>query len=389
MDIIAKKIIPIDFSEDVLETFEALSFTKLKHLMLVGSASLKSQIYAGDYDMIENVKVKNIHTTAKQFQDVIKKLMNLKLCYIGDIKLGSIEEWKVISDDTIIKNGFVHNYKPQEIRENLKRLRENRDISPKEYEHSLSLVKNHITTLQFLEIKRDLRFHIIRWTPKEILKGYKILHNGKKYTIVEALKSSTITKLDAIRWVNGNHFTDFSIIYAFYDKFGANINEPPSDIIYSLKENIYQLYHEHNYFKMAKRMFALSRAMGYNNTIKILNNLFNSDLGRLYSVYGDLGTLEFMIENYNTLPKEKISFEIDQFINRLSNITLPNYLEQEKKVSSLLHKLKNPQNYTENNAQFLRLVRTAREYMNKLLSHYTYMALEDNSLIPIPKTFLP
>jgi len=52
MRIITKKY-PADYSDDVLTVIRAMSFTKGKKVKLVGSYTLRNQIYAGDVDALE------------------------------------------------------------------------------------------------------------------------------------------------------------------------------------------------------------------------------------------------------------------------------------------------------------------------------------------------
>ena len=54
------------------------------------------------------------------------------------------------------------------------------------------------------EIKKALRFHIVRWKPAEILKGFKIVR-GRKYTLKEAFKDPSLFKMDIM-------FSRFAII---------------------------------------------------------------------------------------------------------------------------------------------------------------------------------
>jgi len=387
-DILAKRKLPQDYANDVLSVLRAMSFTGLKRLKLMGSAELKSQIYTGDYDAYEEVPVRSLVATARKFQSMIKKLLGMNLTYIGDIKMGSVEEWKVIGDEATIQNGQVRGYDAKRIKAKVHALYESSVISRQQQETAFAMLKPHITPYELLEIKRDLRFNILRWTPNEVLKGYKQLQDGRRFTLEDAITSPTISKLDCISWVQGNRFTEFSVIYEFY-KGKKLLNSGIKDVLQVLKESTYQLLYEKNYYKMAKRLFSIARLQRMNSLIPILSNLFNGDLGRLYIVYGDLGTLEYMLENYGRLPRKKIEFELDQFHNRLANITLPKYLAEEPVVINTLDKIERRNTITTNNAQMLRLIRQLKVEMMDLLSHYAYKYLQNYHLIPVPRQFLP
>jgi len=387
-DLLAKRKLPQDYASDVLEVLRQMSFTGLKGLELMGSAELKAQLYAGDYDAYEKVQVRSLSATARKFQSMIKKLLHSNLTYIGDIKMGSVEEWKVIGDEAYIQNGQVRGYDPKRIKAKVQALHDETIISRQERDIAFAMLKPHITPYELLEIKRDLRFNILRWTPNEVLKGYKHLQDGRRFTLEDAIVSPTISKLDCISWVQGNRFTEFSVIYEFY-KGRKLLNGEIKNVLQVLKESTYQLYHEKNYYKMAKRLFSIARLERMNSLIPILSNLFNGDLGRLYIVYGDLGTLEYMLENYSRLPRKKVEFELDQFHNRLANITLPKYLREEPIVIRTLDKIERRNTIATNNAQMLRLIRHLKDEMMALLSHYAYEYLRAHHLVPVPQQFLP
>ena len=71
MRIITKKY-PADYSDDVLTVIRAMSFTKGKKVKLVGSYTLRNQIYAGDVDALELVPIKSVGECVKRFKAVVK-----------------------------------------------------------------------------------------------------------------------------------------------------------------------------------------------------------------------------------------------------------------------------------------------------------------------------
>lgn len=366
-DIVARKSYPDGYPIDALEIISKMSFSSGRNVQIVGSMALRSQLYAGDYDTIETVQVKSIHEIVKKFQNIIRDLQNTSTTYIGDIKSGCVEEWK------IIYNPYNYN----QSRTKLDELHSLKIITSEEYRKGLHLLKPHLSKLELLKVSRELRFHIIRWKPDDILKGYKYLIDGRKFTLEKAFQTPTITKLDVVSWVQNNRFTDFSIIYIF--KRGSKILNPGmGDIEQSIRENIYVLNHEGNYFKMAKRMFALARLKGYTRIMKLLSYMFNGDLGRLYMVYGDLGTLESMFESSNKLPFDRIQFELDQFRGRLSNIGLPKYLEAE---NGILHDLDMLMEIREKEVGLERIQKLKCK-LYKLLSHYAKEYMKTHNIMP-------
>ncbi|NBO23056.1 hypothetical protein EBU94_06950, partial [bacterium] len=169
--------------------------------------------------------------------------------------------------------------------------------------------------------------------PDEVLKGKKQIRGGLTITLEQAFGSPTIAKLDVIGFVQQNRFTDFSVIYEFHNK-GHPLNPDKIDIVKSLKENIIAYESEGNIFKSLKRRFALAKYEGDHKIILELTPILNSDLGRLYIIIGDIGTLIALLEDFKA-PQTKIKYEINQFKNRLANIyTLRDYLKNENKILS-------------------------------------------------------
>ena len=388
MSVLLKKRLPEDFSADVVEVLGLMSLTDLRHLRLMGSGALKAQLYAGDYDAFEVVPVRSVASVVKTFQSRVRALMNRTSTYVGDIKSGMVAEWKVVEDEARIEQGNVRGYRPDLIKRRVETLFEDGIIGREERNKAMEMLKPRVTPSELLDIKRELRYHIVRWTPQEVLRGKKTLVDGRTFTLEEAFQTPTITKMDVVAWVQGNRFTDFSVIYEF--RKGKTILNPAMvDIEQGLKENIYALYHEGDFYKMAKRMFALARILNAFPVLSLLSQLFNGDLGRLYVVYGDIGTLEFLLENEGQIPREKVQFEIDQFHNRLANVTLPKYLEDENEIASVLVRATNPTAYAQNHAQLLRLLRQLRKQLYSYLTSYSRQFLLANGMLPPPPPFLP
>jgi len=388
MSILLKKRLPEDFSADVVEVLRMMSFTNLTHFRLVGSGSLKGQLYAGDYDAFETVPVRSLPATVKKFQTMVRNLLDRPSTYIGDIKSGMVEEWKVIGDEARIERGNVVGYRPDLVKKKVETLFEEGIIGREERNKAMEVLKPRVTPMELLELKRDLRYHVVRWTPQEVLRGKKRLVDGRTFTLEEAFQTPTITKMDVVAWVQGNRFTDFSCIYEFR-KGKTVLNPAMVEIEKGLKENVYALYHEKDFYKMAKRMFALARILNAYPVLTLLSQLFNGDLGRLYVVYGDIGTLEFLLENEGQIPTEKVQFEIDQFHNRLANVTLPKYLAKEDEIVDILKKATKPTAYTQNHAQLLRLLRQLRKQLYAYLTLYSRQFLLEHGLLPPPPSFLP
>jgi hypothetical protein len=376
MSIIVRKDYPDGYPSDALEVLRSMSFTNGKNVRVVGSMALRSQIYAGDYDAIEVVDVIGtkqlvIRDLVKKFKQIIKNLKSLPNTYIGDIKSGSIEDWVIIND----------RYNYDKSIEKLEQLHKEGIITPDEYHDGKKRIKPDVSKLELLALRRDFRPNIIRWSPRDVMLGFKILKDKRKFTLEEAFQTPTITKLDVVSWVQNNRFTDFSMIYQFKNN-GRSMNLVITDIESSIRENIFMLHHDGNYFKMAKRMFALAKFKGYIDILEKLSPLFNGDVGRLYMVYGDIGTLESLFDITDDIPYSKINFEIDQFKGRLSNIALDKYVHREDELFTLINKLTSISNSKYTRKDIRDLLEKIKNILSNLMSFYAKAYLRKVKIMP-------
>jgi hypothetical protein len=376
MSVIVKKDYPSGYPSDASEVLRVMSFTNGKNVRIVGSMSLRSQIYAGDYDATEVVDAIGtrqlvVRDLVKKFKQIIKELNSLPNTYIGDIKSGSIEEWIIIDEE--------YNY--EKSINQLEKLHKEGIITSDEYHDGKKRIKHDVSKLELLALRRDFRPNIIRWTPRDVMLGFKILKDKRKFTLAEAFQTPTITKLDVVSWVQNNRFTDFSMLYHFKNN-GRTMNHVVVDIEKSIRENIFVLHHEGNYFKMAKRVFALAKFKGYIDVLEKLSPLFNGDVGRLYMVYGDIGTLESLFDIADVIPHSKVKFEIDQFKGRLSNIALEKYIHRENELFTMIDKLTNIHNSKYNRKEITELLKKIKTILSKLMSFYAKSYLIKVKLMP-------
>ncbi len=380
-----QKNYPQEYPNDLINVIDAMSFTQ--NVEIIGSATLRNQLFTGDIDIKEVIKSnKNIRALSEElslkFQKMIKNLLNMKDVFIGDIKIGEIKEWQIINDDVIIKKNRVINYNQELSLKKLNELSLLKVIDDNQYKEIELLLKNQITPDDLIQLKELCKFHIIRWKPSEILEGYKILPNKIIYTLINGFESKATDKLDVIYWFN-NRYIEMSINYYFYSK-NKLINKS-DNIEESLKQNIYALYHQKKYFKMSKRIFSLLKIKIDMPLIEKLTTLFNSDLGRIYQVIGDIGTIDYLIENKKHLSKIKIHYEIEQFKYRLSNVSVPKYMIERFKIIDLINNaVKTNDKYKiETNLDSI------EKYLSEILNYYTIDYLKNIKLIPVPNKFLP
>jgi len=338
------KEFPTNYPEEAVTILRSMSFNDGKGLMLVGSASIRSQQYAGDYDGYQVVQMdaaseqEAAKQIARQWQENVKRLRAMSYVYVGDIKCGSIEQWRVIPATARLVDGKVVDYNPTQSKKALDALLRSKVISPAEAKEAEALLKSPDNVAAFLQAKQTIKFHVIRWTAAEILAGRKKLRDGQWMYLRQAVLLPGVAKMDVVALIQKARFTDFSVIYEFRHKDKV-LNPETYDIRESLRESIVAYKTEGNYFKMLKRIFALARFENDLETVKELTPILNSDLGRLYHIVSDIRTLTELLERPR-VPLPLIRYEIDQFVGRLSNIyTLTDYLKAEGDIIGRIHAL--------------------------------------------------
>ena len=336
-----EKSYPSSYPRDVLEYIQTMAFKK-GNVRIMGSMALRSQMYGADYDCYQVIESSEASDTralklyAKEFQHIIKNIKNMSNCFITDIKAGSVEEWRILPENAKIQNGKIVNIDIDECKKKIKQLQKDKILS-KEQAHEYMESLTYMTTPEdFVILKKEIRPNIIRWNSIEVAKGYKILKDGRKFTLEEAFSSPVITKVDIIGWIQGNRFSEFSMIYKFMNK-GAALNLHSEDVEQALKESFIYYRHENKWFKVAKRMFSYARFHDDERTLRELTPLLNSDLGRLYVIMSDIDTIAMLLEGGHDVTKSKIVFELDQLRARFSTIyTVPNFLKVEPYIVKIL-----------------------------------------------------
>jgi hypothetical protein len=370
-DILRKKDYPLNYPSEITDILEAMSFSKGKSVDIVGSMSLKSQQYAGDYDMFETVQASFKTDSAavahfvKQFQDIVARVSALKNTFVGDIKAGEIPEWNVLADGV------------QGVEARLRALHDADILS----QHELDEIEPLLKHKDEMELRAALKFHVVRWTPADVAKGSCVLRDGRTFTLKEAFLSPAVIKLDVVALVQNSRYTDFSILYQLKNN-GHVLNAfSTGNEAEDIKRDLAYYYAKGNYFKALKRMFSLAKRAKDTRLVLKLNELMNGDLGRLYSVVSDIGTLLFLLENERHLPLERIRYELDQFRARLGNVyTLsgPN-----KVLKQVVEAKKNTKRELE------RMLVHAGEELEDILARAAKKAGVEAGLFPVPRRFRP
>jgi hypothetical protein len=395
MDTSSKKQFPEEFTQDVIDIVEAMSFNKMKGVELLGSMSMKVQLYTVDHDLYQTVQMgetsddKAVAKLVAEFKAIIRELMKKKNVYIGDIKCGSVSDWEVISPDAKIDKGKVVGYDHLKAVEKLKKLFQNNLITKDEYKESERLLVTKPTPTQFLEMKNNIKFNIVRWAPKDVLNGYVQLKGNVKYTLEEGFTCKALTKMDVVAFVS-NHYSDFSMIYDFYNKKKL-LNGKDVDVKNGLKSDILYYESQGQYYKVAKRMFSFVKDQNNKPLMdKILPILNDSQFGLLYVVCGDITVLLWILENESHVPTEKFNYEIDQFKTKLANVYKPHEFEEERgDIFGIINKLIHKMSGTKGKGEKVHALEELLEKLTSILNNSTKLALKKAGLLPVPTIFKP
>ena len=313
---------PKDYSNDARRVLETMSLGP--GLQINGTSAYRDMLYASDFDGYEIVKVASVADAVKRFQHMIQDVLRLDNVFIADIKCGEVPEWDLWKG-VGIKGGHVVNYNPIKIKQHASELLKAGIVKSADYKHLLKHLKPTLTPLDLMNAKQAVKAHVVRWTPSDVLRGYTTLPNGKHYTLATGMTTPSLTKVDTIGYVAGNRYTEFSVIYDLRQgrKLLNSVASSKDSVVGSIELDVLAFAHEGNYFKALKRIMAWARLRGDKALQEHLTPILNSDLGRLSSIAGDIQTLEDLLERYTKVPEDDVKFEIDQFIARLSNVSLP------------------------------------------------------------------
>jgi hypothetical protein len=338
MELGEQKQYPDNYSGQVLEVFGAMTMTGMKKLQIVGSASVRSQLYAGDYDAVERVELKSVNDGVQRMRDVIKRLRALKV-YIGDIKCGEVAEWNVFRPSAHIEDGEIRDFNRTESLGKLDELKKAKIISPTEHTNAARLLNDATTPFAFIEARKSIRFHILRWKPIDILNGV-LDYRSHSFALEDALKSGGMVKIDVVANIN-DQFTEFSVIYELFVS-GKRITAPVPPIVSGLTEDM--IYYEMiDPFKALKRFFSLARHFKDYGKMEKIVPILNGDLGRLYQMLGDLKTLEDLLGR-SSAPVAQIRAQIDEIRERYGSLYQIKSLvaAQHKVIGRVLSVVKTP-----------------------------------------------
>ena len=368
-----------------------------KKAQIFGSFVYRSQYYPGDIDIQEVVSV-----SPSREEGIYKKIAELLVKIVKELKkrpnifFGEVKAGVDFRFDFPIDGLFM---------ENLEKIRHL--ITESEYDDFKILYtmakKGDINAHD--QLKEDLRMKkIIRWSETEILEEKKTLSGGLVITLTEAMQlkpenGDNQIKIDIWTPINGRYIeiTNFYYLVVF-DKqkdtvkiLNHHLKNYVSGILDQVKKYSSELFY--NPFKMAKRMWGISRELKKTDLLNKLTPLFQGSLARINQIIGEIDTLSMMFSTAENAPEirkhreaVKIALEqIDEFKLRLSYIyDIPEF--ENPADNDIYRWINGAKNALEdkNYNSFNHKMETLKTKLKKILYENTVVFLKKEKLYPVP-----
>jgi len=346
MDNLLEKRDRITYKNKINDTIKLISFNNFK-VSILGSASLKSQLYSADYDLTQEIKYKNFETAKKEiikhFRQIIKRIARNKNVFFIKFKLGFndelYQEYNTINE---IKDFFK---------------KKKKYITKEEYKELMKI--NDLDELR--EYTRKLA--TLRWKPREIMEGYKIV-NGKKKTIEDALDDGAVIKLDILAYIDGE-FVDLNNLFELYVG-NRQLSIKDSKILSNINKDIIHYYEDKNYIKMLKRIFSIAKIKKDKKIIEKITEILNSGVGRGYEVMSNIDNIYELINALNENKLNDLRPKIEGYIQILKD-KLGNIYEFDIPLSFFkeFDKISNLKNFNLMLSRLLNLQKKLKELINK------------------------
>jgi hypothetical protein len=257
-------------------------------------------MYSGDYDLIEVQPLKK--ESVREFQALVKRIGRVGT--ITDIKVGEVPEWQLLRDDE---------YDQQAELKALGRLWQDKVVTSTEVRRAKSILKPHLGIRELAEARKELRYGVLRWTPKEVEEGV-LNYRGRTFYLEDSFKSTGITKVDLVTWLETKYVEVSNIIlWSHGGEFYADV---PS-LAKSLAEDILRFEEDGNWMKVAKRMYSIAKYKGLLNDQERLLQILNSHLGAIYTVVSDLELLREFPDAVQPVKRKK---ELDLMRDRMAKL---------------------------------------------------------------------
>lgn len=380
----------------VLNEIKLLSFNKKEEASPFGSFIYRLQKYPGDIDLVETftdccTMDEVINKFSRALKKMVKDITNKRTHYFSEVKAGLDKRY-----DIDIGNMINGRYQPNKklLDYSLKMLK-NKLITDDEYK-IIYYIFHYVTDPgadEYDSIYNIFREHrILRWQPKEILEGKKMLPGNQIKYLHDALKDHTPVKIDQLvllgdRFIEVTNFVMLGI-QKCDELIPINIDlELEHDANVQLPQEIEKLYFSDYYyspFKMVKRLYSLAR---HNRNEELLYKIIpfvSSNISLLYQIKSEVDTLILILKKLKVPPMITINKQLDGMKNRLASIIeietedLENYNEFINKIIK-----------TKKSDEKIEMLERLNKSFKKKINYDTIKYLEKIELNPPPYYILP
>jgi len=315
-----KKIIPDSFNDEIKKAIKAITYNK-KNIIFAGSFVRKSFRDASDIDICENFG-EDDKETARGLQHIIKNILKHPEYIILDIKSGI----KPVFVNAFlhlghIKNKKIINFNHSETLRDIHAHKHHIDITT--YNDLIRLCKPNIKLNDYFDITELIRKLItLRWTPAEVIKGYKI-SDGVHITL-EASMPLFVTKID-MAFIYSGFYTEISNIFSNqsaikYGRTFAPITPDPTKYDYCIKYNLLEYIVFKKPLKALKRCWTLAITDNDNKTLETLYPIISSNVAILNRASSIIKTHSTIIEKYGNKYNIEIKKQLDNLKPYISHV---------------------------------------------------------------------
>lgn len=275
--------------------------------------------YCSDYDLYSVSNSLNKNQLIRNIKNLINRIIKEDQI-ITDIKLGTIEEFRILKPNIYIsKDKNIINYNYNTSKNKIQELYNNDIITEEKFNEYNKLLKEKPTIKDYYLMKAEFKEHIIRWKPKEIIKGHKNF-KGIKVHLKDCITSPEIFKIDILyEFKDFYELTEISCIYELRIN-NKRINLFIMNLERNLKNDVLIYSNKKMYYKALKRLYSLYYHKKDNikmNKIKIILN--NDEFGNMYLISSMIDNLIMFIEENEKNRTKKFYNYIIEFIKDIIN----------------------------------------------------------------------
>jgi hypothetical protein len=382
------------YPAELLKDMKMVSFFKDELATPFGSYIYRMQKYPGDVDLLEKFEDcctadQVVRKFIKSLHRVVTDILKSKQHYFSEFKTGIDHRYDI--DIGECNNGY---YLMDPHLGVISMELFNRGLFDKdEIDKLMFIVDNDIHNGDAYDIVYNIyrNRRILRWTANEILRGYKMIGKMKK-TLYDSLFDETHVKIDMLAYINNRYieitnFIGLQVLKPDGESYYINVNlDENHDIQKYLPIEIEKLYFSNYYyspFKMAKRIFSLSRNKNDVPTLEKIIPLVTSDISLLYQVKSEIDVLILIFERVKVPPIKTILRELDYMKGRITTI-LPMNEKFQLFIYDLIDSMKKASN-DERLVILEKLNMNIKPYINYLTIKY----LDRVGLNPPPSYLLP